>query len=268
MNAKKVALITGTSSGFGQRIAGRLAKNGYCVFGTSRKELPAPISNVEMLVLDVRSDQSVRSCIETVLSRANRIDLLVNNAGQSHTSIAEETSLEQAREVVETNFWGVVRVTNAVLPGMRLQQSGHIINISSLAGMIGTPGQAFYSASKFALEGYSEALSYEVEKFNIKVSLIEPGFFNTNLQHTLSKGALPIQDYRVLRDTIESSIQQAISHGGDPEKVAELVVRIALRKSPKLRYRIGDDAIWTPRLRMLLPESMFRPGMRRRFKLP
>jgi short-subunit dehydrogenase len=151
---------------------------------------------------------------------------------------------------------------------MRQQRNGHIINISSLAGLIGAPGQAFYSASKFALEGYSEALSYEVEQFNIKISLVEPGFFSTNLHHALLRGALIIQDYQALRETIESSIQQAISQGGDPEKVADLVIKVVESKSPRLRYRIGNDAIWTPRLRMLLPETMFRFGTRRRFKLP
>ncbi len=268
MNKQEVALVTGASSGFGQIIAHRLAQTGYRVFGTSRKELAAATGDVEMLVLDVQSDQSIKSCIEMVLSRSNRIDLLVNNAGQAHTSVVEETSLEQAKDILEVNFWGIVRVTAAVLPIMRQQRSGHIINISSLAGLIGTPGQAFYSASKFALEGYSEALRLEVEQFNIRLSLIEPGFFKTNLHHTLRKGELAIQDYHVLRTIVEASIQQAIAHGGSPEKVAELVVSVAKSKSPKLRYRVGRDAVWIPRLRMLLSESMFRAGMRRRFKLP
>jgi NAD(P)-dependent dehydrogenase (short-subunit alcohol dehydrogenase family) len=151
---------------------------------------------------------------------------------------------------------------------MRQQRSGRIINISSLAGLIGTPGQAFYSASKFALEGYSEALSYEVAHLNIKVSLIEPGFFSTNLHHALLKGALAIQDYDMLRGAIESSIQQAIARGGDPGKVAEFVVKVAGSRSPRLRYRIGHDAVLATRLKILLPEFVFRSGMRRRFKLP
>jgi NAD(P)-dependent dehydrogenase (short-subunit alcohol dehydrogenase family) len=268
MNTQKVALVTGASSGFGHIIASKLAQRSFRVFGTSRKEHATTSENVRMLVLDVRSDQSVQSCVEMVLSQVGRIDVLINNAGQTHTSVIEETSGEQARDVLETNFWGVVRVINTILPVMRQQRNGHIISISSLAGLIGAPGQAFYSASKFALEGYSEALSYEVEQFNIKISLVEPGFFSTNLHHALLRGALIIQDYQALRETIESSIQQAISQGGDPEKVADLVIKVAESKSPRLRYRIGNDAIWTPRLRMLLPETMFRFGTRRRFKLP
>jgi NAD(P)-dependent dehydrogenase (short-subunit alcohol dehydrogenase family) len=266
MSEKKVALVTGASSGFGELIANRLAQNGYRVFGTSRKEI-GPVGNIEMLVLDVLSDPSTKSCIETVLSRTNRIDLLVNNAGQSHVSVVEETSTETAREILEVNFWGIVRITTAVLPLMRQQRSGHIINISSLAGLIGPPGQAYYAASKFALEGYSEALSLEVEPFNIKVSLIEPGFFNTNLHHSLRKGEWNIEDYQDMRTTLELAMQQSIAEGGNPEKVAELVVRAAKSKSPKLRYRVGSDAVWTPRLQKLLSESMFRAGMRRRFKL-
>ncbi|MFN6565309.1 MAG: SDR family NAD(P)-dependent oxidoreductase [Nostoc sp. ChiSLP01] len=171
MTNQKVVLVTGASSGFGQLIAQKLAAVDYCVFGTSRKEHP-PSQGVEMLRLDVTSDSSVQSCINGLVTRTKRIDVLVNNAGQIHASMIEETSLEQAKEIFETNFWGVVRVTNAVLPIMRQQRSGHIINMSSVAGLIGAPGQGFYSASKFALEGYSEALSVELDPFNIQVSLV------------------------------------------------------------------------------------------------
>ncbi len=181
MSNMRVALVTGASSGFGQLTAARLVASGYRVFGTSRDAQASSAPGVEMLVLDVRSEESVQACVAELLQRAGRLDLLVNNAGQTHASLAEETDPAQARDVLETNFWGAVRVTNAVLPTMRKQRSGHIINVSSLAGLLGTPGQAFYSASKFALEGYSEALSIELQPFHIHVSLIEPGFFNTGL---------------------------------------------------------------------------------------
>lgn len=128
MNTQKVALVTGASSGFGHIIASKLAQRSFRVFGTSRKEHATTSENVQMLVLDVRSDQSVQSCVEMVLSQVGRIDVLINNAGQIHTSVIEETGGEQARDVLETNFWGVVRVTNAILPVMRQQRNGHIIN--------------------------------------------------------------------------------------------------------------------------------------------
>jgi NADP-dependent 3-hydroxy acid dehydrogenase YdfG len=149
MTNEKVALVTGASSGFGKLTATMLAESGYRVFGTSRKEHSA--SSVSMLRMDVKSDESVESCIKQLLDQTGRIDLLINNAGQIHASMIEETSLEQAQDVFDTNLWGVVRVTNAVLPTMRQQRSGHIINMSSLGGLIGAPGQGYYCASKFAL---------------------------------------------------------------------------------------------------------------------
>lgn len=266
MAKEKVAWVTGASSGFGQLTAKELAKKGYRVFGTSRKHHPAS-SEVEMLVLDVQSEQSVQSCVEQLLQQSDRIDLLVNNAGQTHASMIEETSLTQAQDVFETNFWGVVRVTNAILPIMRQQQSGHIINVSSLAGLVGAPGQGFYSASKFALEGYSETLSIELAQFNVKVSLIEPGFFKTNLNHTMSSESCAIADYNTVRAAIHSSINQAISQGDNPQKVAQMIVKVAASKSPRLRYRVGNDALWIPYLKAILPESLYRLGARWRFKL-
>jgi NAD(P)-dependent dehydrogenase (short-subunit alcohol dehydrogenase family) len=267
MSSPKIALVTGASSGFGHLTALSLAARGYRVFGTSRREHPTPANGVEMLRLDVKSDDSVRSCVEQVMAQADRIGVLVNNAGQIHASVVEETSVEQAKDIFETNFWGAVRVTDAVLPIMRRQRHGHIINISSLAGLVGTPGQAFYSASKFALEGYSEALSLEVEQFNIAVSLIEPGFFKTHLHREMQRGALTSDDYVTLRQTLETTLAVAIEQGDDPHKVAEVIARIAGTKSPRLRYRVGHDSVWIPRLRTLLSHKLFRRGMRRRFNM-
>ena len=267
MSNKKIALVTGASSGFGQLTAARLACDGYRVFGTSRKPQAVSAPSVEMLVLDVCSDESVQACVTELLQRAGRLDLLVNNAGQTHASLAEETDPAQARDVMETNFWGAVRVTNAVLPTMRKQRGGHIINVSSLAGLLGPPGQAFYSASKFALEGYSEALSMELHPFHIHVSLIEPGFFNTGLHASLAPPARQIPDYDSLRSAIETSVQESIAQGGDPQAVAEAIVRAAASKSPKLRYRVGSDAVWVPRLKAIVPGSMFSAQMRKRFGL-
>lgn len=267
MSSPKIALVTGASSGFGQLTASSLADRGYRVFGTSRKEHSTPSNEIGLLLLDVRSDDSVRSCVEQVMAQVDRIDVLVNNAGQIHASVVEETSLEQAKDILETNFWGAVRVTDAVLPVMRRQRNGHIINVSSLAGLVGIPGQAFYSASKFALEGYTEALSMEVEQFNIFVSLIEPGFFKTHLHREMQRGAMRSDDYAILREALETTLAVAIEQGGDPHKVAEMIGRIAGSKSSRLRYRAGNDAIWVPRLKALLPYKLFRRGIRRRFNV-
>jgi len=267
MSSPKIVLVTGASSGFGQLTASSLADKGYRVFGTSRREQSTPSNEFGMLLLDVRSDDSVRSCIEQLMAQVDRIDVLVNNAGQIHASVVEDTSLEQARDILETNFWGAVRVTDAVLPIMRRQRHGHIINVSSLAGLIGIPGQAFYSASKFALEGYTEALSMEVKPFNIFVSLIEPGFFKTHLHREMQRGALRSEDYATVREALETTLAVAIEQGDDPRKVAEMIVRIAGTKSPRLRYRVGNDSVWIPRLRALLSDNLFRRGMRRRFNM-
>jgi len=261
----KVALVTGASSGFGKLTAEHLLAAGYRVFGTSRR--PRSHESIEMLQLDVQSDDSVEACVTELIARAGRIDLLVNNAGQIHASVVEETSLDVARDVFETNFWGVVRVTRAVLPSMRRQKSGHIINVGSLAGLIGVPGQGFYSASKFALEGYSETLAIELTPFGIGVSLIEPGFFRTSLHEGMSSSARRIDDYDAIRSGIEQSIARSIEGGDDPVKVAHAIVQVAKSGSARLRHRVGDDARWVPRFKSILPERFFRRAILSRFSV-
>ncbi|WP_156037329.1 SDR family NAD(P)-dependent oxidoreductase, partial [Glycomyces tenuis] len=150
----------------------------FRTFGTSRRERP-DTDGVDMLRLDVRSADSVRQCVDRVLSEAGRIDVLVNNAGTMHQGLAEEASLDEARAAFETNFFGVVRLTDAVLPLMRQRRSGRVVNIGSLAAWIGEPGEGFYAASKAALARYTEALGYETRSLGIRVSLIEPGAFVT-----------------------------------------------------------------------------------------
>ena len=179
---KKIVLITGASSGIGKAVARRLAGGEYVVFGTSRDPSGSgEIPGVKLLPLDVRSDNSVSACVQAVLDQAGGLDVLINNAGYALTGAVEEASLEEAKEQFETNFFGIARMVKAVLPVMRRRGRGRIINISSLAGLAPMPYQGFYSASKHALEGYSEALRQEVKPFNIHVSLVEPGFIRTGL---------------------------------------------------------------------------------------
>jgi short-subunit dehydrogenase len=180
MADQRVVLITGASSGVGQSTARLLAHRGYKVFGTSRNPGgSAIIPAVEMLPLDVRADDSVQACVEAVSSRSGRLDVLINNAGQELAGAVEEVSAEECRAQFETNFFGVVRMVNAVLPLMRRQNRGHIINAGSLSGLSPIPFLGIYSATKFALEGYTEALRHEVKPFNIRVSLTEAGFLKT-----------------------------------------------------------------------------------------
>jgi NAD(P)-dependent dehydrogenase (short-subunit alcohol dehydrogenase family) len=179
---RETVLITGASSGIGAATAALLAASGYRVFGTSRGPVPEAASgDMEMLALDVRSGASVGACVETLLERAGRIDALVNNAGFALHGESEGTTPEQAVRQLETNVVGVMRVTNAVLPAMRREGRGRIVNVSSLAGLTAVPFLSVYCASKYALEGYSEVLRYELRDFGIWVTLIEPGFVKTPL---------------------------------------------------------------------------------------
>jgi len=179
MNSR-VVLVTGASSGIGRACAAHLASRGYRVFGAQRSA-PDSAGPIEMLRMDVNDDASVHAATSYILKTAGRIDALVNNAGYALMGSVEDTSIEEARAQMETNFFGALRVIRAVLPAMRQQGSGYIINISSLAGVLGLPFSGLYSASKFALEGMTESLRLEVRGFGIKTVLIEPGDFSTQL---------------------------------------------------------------------------------------
>lgn len=259
-------LVTGASSDIGRMTARLFGAKGFRVLGTSRSSHPDE-DGVEMLALDVTSDDSVHRCVEEVLTRAGQVDVLVNNAGVWQVSIAEETPMVTARAIFEANFFGVVRMTNAVLPGMRKRRAGRIINIGSLAAWVGEPGEAFYSASKKALSGYSEALRHEVWPLGIHVSLVEPGPFRTNLADTLSATENAIDDYDAVRQSIRNTLGRALEQGGDPEKVAELILNVARSRAPAFRYGAGSSAVWIPSLRTLLPQWTFDYLVRRGFGL-
>ncbi|MQA01707.1 MAG: SDR family NAD(P)-dependent oxidoreductase [Streptosporangiales bacterium] len=261
------ALVTGASSGIGQRTARLLADHGYRVFGTSRGDR-ADEPGVEMLRLDVRSDESVAGCIDEIRARADHLDVLVNNAGVLHEGFAEETPLADAAEVFDTNLFGIARVTNAVLPAMRARRRGRIVNVGSLAAWVGEPGEAFYAASKAALARYTEALHHEVLHLGVVVSLVEPGAFTTNVLDVATTTPGRIADYDGPRETARDTLHESLQRGGDPQQVAELILRIVRTRSPKLRYVAGRDGRWLPHLRTLLPQRVFDHLLRRSFHLP
>ncbi|MFQ5898850.1 MAG: oxidoreductase [Candidatus Methylomirabilia bacterium] len=268
MFEQKVVLVSGASSGIGQAIARTLAQRGFTVFGTSRDPSSAEkVPGVAMLPLDLRVDESVVGCVDTVLKREGRLDILVNNAGYVLRGAVEEVSLGEAKAQFETNFFGVVRMVKAVLPTMRRQGAGQIINISSAVGFVPVPFGALYSASKFALEGYTEALRHEVKPFNVHVSLVEPGFINTQLARNAQDAAERIADYDPWRQRVLGARRQYEGKAPEPTVVAECVLRVIEGSSPKLRYRVGKEATWSARLRRLLPESLFEHGVRRLFRL-
>src|SRR4029453_9132873 len=196
MSNQRVVLITGASSGVGQSTARLLSQRGDTVLGTSRNSANAEsLAGVEMLSLDVRADDSVQACVEAVHRRCGHLDVLINNAGYEMAGALEELSPEESGAQFETNFFGVVRMVNAVLPSMRQQKRGHIINLSSLSGLSAIPFLGIYSASKFALEGYTEALRHEVKPFNIHVALTEAGFLRTPMMNNRQIGAHRLTEY-------------------------------------------------------------------------
>jgi NAD(P)-dependent dehydrogenase (short-subunit alcohol dehydrogenase family) len=264
---RKVVLVTGASSGLGRATAALLAGQGYRVFGTSRLPSVADLPGVEMLILDVREDASVEQAVESVMQQTARIDVLINNAGYLLSGAIEETSIEEAKAQFDTNFFGAVRMVRAVLPSMRAHGGGRIVNIGSLAGLIGVPFEGFYSASKHALEGYTASLRHEVRPFGIYVSTVEPGFFRSELGGAKQAPALTAPDYEAVRGRAMASFEAAIAHGPDPAVVAATIARVVATHAPRLHYRVGRDALSVPTMMALLPQSVFERGLRRRFRL-
>lgn len=268
MADQRVVLISGASSGVGRSTARLLAQRGYTVFGTSRNPESADSTpGVEMLALDVRVDDSVRACIDTIAHRCRRVDALINNAGYELAGALEEVTTEEAKAQFETNFFGAVRMVNAVLPFMRSQQRGHIVNVSSLSGLSSIPFLGIYSASKFALEGYTEALRHEVKPFGVQVSMTEAGFLNTPMIHNRQVGANRTAEYDPWRQRALQAIRGYEDRGPGSEAVANTVLEIVSSETPRLRYLIGQQAKAVARLRRFLPAALYERGVRRTFCL-
>src|SRR5262245_20579880 len=268
MTDRRVVLITGASSGVGQATARLISRAGHRVFGTSRN--PAgfePVPAVTMLPLDIRNDDSVQACVNAVLSHAGQLDVLINNAGQELAGATEELSLNEAKSQFEINFFGVVRMVNAVLPVMRRQKHGQIVNVSSLSGLTSIPFLGIYSASKFALEVYTEAMRHEVKPFNIHVSLVESGVLKTPMRNNRQVAVNRIRDYDAWRERALNAIRAHEEKAPGPELVAEAVHEIIANERPRLRYAIGQEAKSITRLRRFLPAGMYEQGVRRNFAL-
>jgi len=264
---KKVALVTGASSGIGEAAAKQLLAAGYTVYGTSRRGAEAGQRSFPLIALDVTDDTSVEAAIVELQQREGRIDLLVNNAGVGVTGAAEESSIEQVRALFETNFHGVVRVTNAVLPIMRKQGSGRILNIGSGLGLIPAPFNAYYSATKHALEGYSESLDHEVRGFGVRIVVIEPGATRTSFETSTVSSDRQLADYDAIRAKYLVAYERAIATAGTAQGVAKTIVLAARAKSPKLRYPSGKDAKQGAFARRFLPRSLFDKVLHKQFGL-
>ena len=266
MNSK-VALVTGASSGIGEATAQRLAKAGYKVYGTSRRGGQAGRQPFEMLPLDVTSDESVETAVGTLMRLEGRIDLLVNNAGFGVAPAgAEESSIEQARSIFDTNFFGMIRMIRAVVPHMRRQRAGRIINIGSVLGFLPMPYMALYSATKHAVAGYSEALDHELRTQGIRVSVVEPAYINTPFDANLMKPDAPLDVYRDIRAGVEKRVKEVLVDADGPDVVAEMVLKAALAARPRIHYAPGL-ASRMRLLRRFAPASVLDAGVRRDLRL-
>ncbi|WP_224652044.1 oxidoreductase [Pectobacterium versatile] len=243
MTNKRVALVTGASSGIGEASANQLLAAGYTVYGTSRRGSQAGKHPFPLLALDVTDDASVEAAIDELLRREGRIDILVNNAGFGVApAAAEESSIEQAKSIFDTNFLGIVRLTRAVVPHMRRQGCGRIINIGSILGVIPLPYVALYAASKHAVEGYSGALDHELRTQGIRVSVIEPAYIKTQFEVNNIEPDAKLGEYEMIRAKLTKVVSKAMAEAESPEVVAEVVVKAAKTSHPTLRYTAGKLA--------------------------
>lgn len=265
---QKTALITGASTGIGKAAALALMKAGYRVIGTSRSAKRDEVRDgIRMIACDVTSNESVAAAVALADAELGRIDLLVNNAGFGVTGAAEESSIEQVRALFETNFHGVVRVTNAVLPIMRGQRSGRILNVGSVGGLVPMPYMAYYSATKHALEGYSESLDHEVREFGVRIAVIEPAATRTSFESSTVNADMPLNTYGASRAKYLVAFERAMVVADTAENVAETVVLAARDKTPRLRYPSGKAGRQVAFARRFLPRSLFDKIVRKQFGL-
>ena len=263
-----IALVTGASSGIGQASAERLAKAGYKVYGTSRRGAQVGQRSFAMLSLDVTTDKSVEGAVKELIRLEGRIDLLVNNAGFGVAPAgAEESSMEQAKAIFETNFFGLVRMTRAVVPHMRRKGSGRIINIGSVLGFLPMPYGALYAATKHAVEGYSESLDHELRTRGIRVSVIEPAYTKTQFDANFLAPDSKLDEYREVRALLDKVLKEVMATADEPTVVADVVLEAAVADHPKLRYAAGRLANRLRLLRRFAPVALVDAGIRKDLRL-
>jgi NAD(P)-dependent dehydrogenase (short-subunit alcohol dehydrogenase family) len=268
---QRVAVVTGASSGIGYETSLTLARNGFHTYATMRNlqksKSITEIANTEKLSLqvvqlDVTDDGSVKDTINRIVAEKKRIEVLVNNAGYGLFGSLEDMSVEEIKKQFETNFFGVIRVTKQVLPVMREQNSGIIVNVSSVGGRIGLPVLSAYHSTKFALEGLSESILYEVEPFGIRVVIIEPGVVRTNIMNssTTAKKALdPKSPYFKLMQKVKNHFKSNMENEpSSPEEVAKVILQAVMSEYPKLRYTVGTDASRIIQARTNMPDKEFQ----------
>ena len=270
MKDLKVAIVTGSSSGIGYETALILARNGFRTFASMRNlEKGKTISDIaakeelelHTVKLDVTDERSVTDAIKTIKADAGRIDVLVNNAGYGLAGSLEDLSMSEIKAQFETNVFGLIRVTQAVLPTMREQKSGIIVNISSIGGKVAIPLQSPYHSTKFAVEGLSESIAYDLEPFGIKVVIIEPGAIKTNFETGMvvaQNAQNPKSPYYNTMQKLQSSINSHFKNGTTPAQVAEVILNAITTPNPNLRYTVGEDAAMIAQKRKELSDLEFQ----------
>lgn len=265
----KVVFITGASSGIGKAIGEFLLNKGFIVYGTSRNPERYPESKINLVALDVRNSESINNAIKTVLEKETKIDVVINNAGVGITGPLEEIPLEEVKNNFETNLFGPIEVMKAVLPSMRQQKSGLIINITSIAGYMGLPFRSVYSASKGALELITEALRMEVKPFNIAITNVAPGDFATNIaagryHAPLQKGS----DYEATYGRTLSMMDEHVDEGSNPNEMAEAILKVIQSKNPKVHYKVGAFMQkFSIVLKRILPDTVYEKLLMNHYKL-
>lgn len=262
--APPVALVTGASSGIGRAAARALVDEGFAVVGTSRNAANArPLAGVSFLDLDVASDESVHSLVEKVIERFGRIDVLVNNAGVGAVGAGEESSINQTKEVFDINVFGLMRMTNAVLPHMRAKGSGRVVNVSSVLGLIPAPFMASYAATKHAVEGYSESVDHELREHGVRVLLVEPAFTSTSFEASSLAPDSPLPVYAAQRKIARDVLATALRTADDPDVVAKVIVAASTDSKPAPRYTAGSMAGRVSVLRRFVPSRTFDKQIRK-----
>jgi NAD(P)-dependent dehydrogenase (short-subunit alcohol dehydrogenase family) len=276
---QRVAVVTGSSSGNGYETSLTLARKGFLTYATMRsltkgeniksvaQEEKLPLKIVQ---LDVTEDESVKNAMQSIISEANKVDVLVNNAGYALFGAFEDLTIEEIKAQYETNLFGVIRVTQAVLPIMRKQKSGIIVNISSVVGRYGVPGESAYASTKFAIEGLSESMAYELEPFGIKVVLVEPGvirtsFFNSKVSAKKSQNLN--SPYSHLMQNVDTGFKHKLANGSSADVVANVVLKAVTSENPSPRYFAGKDAeTWIQAKRNMSDEEFYKK-MKRAYEL-
>lgn len=267
MTQPTVVLVTGVSSGIGRATAQMFAKQGCQVFGTVRNLSKAtPLPGVQLIEMDVSDQGSVQRGIQSVMNSAKRIDVLVNNAGVAMLGAAEETSIDEAKWMFDTNVFGILRTSQAVLPHMRAQRSGRIVNVSSVLGFLPAPYMGLYSAAKHAVEGMSETLDHEVRQFGVRVLLVEPGFTKSNLDTNSPEASTPIPAYSVDRKLVSSAVAKNVGNAPEPDGVAHTIVTAALG-AWRMRHTPKGQASLLAKLRRFMPAGPVDRSLRKSFGL-